>query len=310
MVKIPSVFLSYSSTDKMIARQISNDLMRAGIHVWFDEAEIKIGDSIIDKISHALKSADYIIALLSPSSIKSTWVQKELQYAFSQNIESAKSIIIPVLIGNIKSDEIPLFIRNIRYADLSRNYSEGLDEIIRSIFHMAKDKPKSYTLENLFNSKDLAKAVAKEVMKELKFDPKGIRLQDYEPDPKLVFVIMAFSDDMEPIFEGIKAAGEKHNLKVERVKDVPGDYRITDKIIKMINSARIIVADLTHERPNVYFELGYTRGTNKSVITIARKNTNIHFDVNDWTCYFYHDSRIVERYLEDRFAYELSKGIE
>ncbi len=60
---------------------------------------------------------------------------------------------------------------------------------------------------------------------------------------------------MDPIFEGIKAAGEAHGLRVERVKDVLGDYRITNKIIEMIHKARLIVADLTHERPNVYFEL-------------------------------------------------------
>ena len=44
-------------------------------------------------------------------------------------------------------------------------------------------------------------------------------------------------------------------LEVKRVKDVPGDYRITDRIIRMIWEARLIVADLTYERPNVYFEI-------------------------------------------------------
>ncbi len=112
---------------------------------------------------------------------------------------------------------------------------------------------------------------------------------------------------MEPIFEGIKAAGQNHGLKVERVKDIPGDYRINDKIVQMIQAARIIVADLTHERPNVYFELGYSRGLGKTVVTIAREDTKLHFDVKDWTCFFYNDSRVVERFLDERFAYELGK---
>lgn len=127
-------------------------------------------------------------------------------------------------------------------------------------------------------------------------------------DPKLVFVIIPFQDDMEPVFEGIKAAGDTFGLDVKRVKDVFGDYRITDQIIKMINSAKLIVADLTHERPNVYFELGYARGLGKTVITIAREDTNLHFDVKDWTCIQYTDSRILERDLRKRFKYELSKA--
>ena len=51
----------------------------------------------------------------------------------------------------------------------------------------------------------------------------------------------------------------------------------------MILSSRLVVADLTHERPNAYFELGYARGLGKTVITIARRDSNIHFDVKDWT---------------------------
>jgi hypothetical protein len=123
----------------------------------------------------------------------------------------------------------------------------------------------------------------------------------------LVFAIIAFRDDMEPVFEGIKAAGMSVRLDVKRVKDVPGDYQITDQVIQMINSARFVVADLTHERPNVYFELGYARGIGKTVVTIAREGTNIHFDVKDWTCIFYTDSRVLEGDIKKRFEYELSK---
>ena len=75
----------------------------------------------------------------------------------------------------------------------------------------------------------------------------------------------------------------------------------------MIQKARLIVADLTHERPNVYFEVGYARGLGKTVITTAREGTNLHFDVKDWTCTFYNDSRVLERHLQERFAFELGK---
>ncbi len=80
----------------------------------------------------------------------------------------------------------------------------------------------------------------------------------------------------------IAAACEPLGLRAQRVRDVVGHYKTTDKIEQMTRGARY-VGDLTHERPNVYFELGYARGIGRTVITIARKDTEVHFDVKDWT---------------------------
>jgi hypothetical protein len=197
----------------------------------------------------------------------------------------------------------------VKWIDFSKDYKAGLAQLLRTLTGARQQgtalKPK---LSAFFDPADFAKEIAREVMHELKADPKGVRLPDWDPDPHLVFVIISFSSDMEPIFEGIKAAGMKHKLRNERVKDVPGDYRINDKIVQMIHQARIVVADLSHERPNVYFELGYSRGLGKTVVTIAREGTTAHFDVRDWTCFFYNDSRVVERFLDDRFAFELGVG--
>lgn len=118
---------------------------------------------------------------------------------------------------------------------------------------------------------------------------------------ELIFVITAFHPKMEPIFQGIKAAGDAYG-DVVRVTEVEGDYMITPTILELIGDARLIVADLTHERPNVYFELGYARGLGKTVVTVAREETTIHFDVKDWRCYFYSDSRDIEEQLKKKFA--------
>lgn len=119
-----------------------------------------------------------------------------------------------------------------------------------------------------------------------------------------VFVIILFSPDMEPVFEGIRAAGAKNNLKFARVIDLDEDYRIIDKIMEMIYNARLIVADLTHEKQNVYYELAVARTLGKRVITIAREGTKLHFFVRNRTCTFYNDSRVIEKYLTKRFAQE------
>ena len=61
-----------------------------------------------------------------------------------------------------------------------------------------------------------------------------------EIDEKLVFVIASFLPDMEPAFEAIQAAAAKVGLRAQRVKDVTGDYKISDKMLMMIRQARFI----------------------------------------------------------------------
>ena len=126
-----------------------------------------------------------------------------------------------------------------------------------------------------------------------------------DPDDGLVFVISPFAPEMDAIYLAISGAADAVGLHAERVKDIKGDYRITDRILAMIGQARFIVADLTYERPNVYFELGYARGLGKKVITILRAGTVPHFDVRDWTYLEYFDSRPLEADLIEQLKFEL-----
>lgn len=73
----PTLFLSYSSQDKEFAQQLASDLTNNEVDVWIDFWEIKVGDSIIDKISTAIQENDFIGVILTPASCNSVWVRKE-----------------------------------------------------------------------------------------------------------------------------------------------------------------------------------------------------------------------------------------
>jgi hypothetical protein len=167
----------------------------------------------------------------------------------------------------------------------------------------------------LVASTDFAEEIARKVFDRVKANLADLaqvktsnRPELQEEVASLVFVICPFSPDMDPIFEGIREAAKAVSLEAKRVKDVVGDYQITTQLMNMIAQARLIVADLSHERPNVYFELGYARGLGKTVVTCAKEGTTIHFDVKDWTYIPYNDSRVLEKALLDRFRFELEKG--
>lgn len=295
-----TVFLSYSRSDSQIVDRIANDLQSEGIDIWFDRQNIKAGQDWREQIEKALSNASFLVVFISKNSLGSRIVQQEYRTAFERQKLTGGTRLIPILLEKV---ELPGFLSAIQYIDFTESYYQGMQKLINTLRTSSGPKPK-----DVVPVKDLAKEVAGEVAKILGLESKVLPTKlPIVINPKLVFVIMAFRDDMEPIFEGIKAAGKSVGLDVKRVKDVPGDYRITDQVIQMINSARLVVADLTHERPNVYFELGYARGLGKNVVTIARDGTNVHFDVKDWTYIPYTDSRILEGDIKKRFEYELSK---
>ncbi len=130
---MPTVFLSHSHADKPMARQICGELNRSGIEVWIDEAEIKIGGSLIQKIGDALENVDLLVALISRHSVKSAWVQKELNLAMTKETKGRKVIVLPVVIDHC---EIPFFLQDKLYADLrdTSNFELELQKIKSAVF--------------------------------------------------------------------------------------------------------------------------------------------------------------------------------
>ena len=66
-----TIFLSHSHRDKPFARRLAADLRHAGHMVWIDEAEIQIGDSLIEKIRDGIDRVEFVAAILSSASIES-----------------------------------------------------------------------------------------------------------------------------------------------------------------------------------------------------------------------------------------------
>lgn len=66
-----SIFLSHTHKDKPFVRKLAQALEINGVRVWVDEAEIKVGDSLITKIEEGIKDVDYLGVILTPTSVSS-----------------------------------------------------------------------------------------------------------------------------------------------------------------------------------------------------------------------------------------------
>ena len=71
------VFLSHSSHDKAIVRPLAERLRQDGLRVWFDEWELRPGDSIPSKIEEGLEHSRVLVLCLSAQAFGSDWAQLE-----------------------------------------------------------------------------------------------------------------------------------------------------------------------------------------------------------------------------------------
>jgi hypothetical protein len=75
------VFLSHSSKDKEVVRDVAERLKAGGLRVWFDEWEIKPGDSIPAKIEDGLETSRVLVLCMSANAFGSDWAKLE-SYTF------------------------------------------------------------------------------------------------------------------------------------------------------------------------------------------------------------------------------------
>ena len=126
------------------------------------------------------------------------------------------------------------------------------------------------------------------------------------------FIIMAYSEQSESglplvdIHAAIKRGCKTAQVSARRADEIEHSGSITELILNQIKTHRFLISDLTHERPNVYYEIGYAHGMQKEVVLTAFKNTKLHFDIAAHNVILYSSSTE----LEDRITKRLLARIE
>lgn len=128
----PSVFLAHSSQDKPFARRLASSLSSMGIRVWIDEAEIRVGESLLPKIGTAIDHCDFLIGLMSTKSVVAPWVQRELEIASTLQLKGKPISVLPVLIDDC---EMPTYLVPLHYCDFRqrRKFDQSFEKLLTSI---------------------------------------------------------------------------------------------------------------------------------------------------------------------------------
>ncbi len=104
IVRKYDVFISHASEDKdEIVRPLANELKSHGLRVWYDEFELKIGDSLRQKIDRGLANSRFGIVVLSKKFINKGWTNYELDGIVSKAV-SGEQVILPIWHGITKQE--------------------------------------------------------------------------------------------------------------------------------------------------------------------------------------------------------------
>jgi hypothetical protein len=125
------VFLSHASDDKeRYVRPLAQKLEEKGITYWLDEAEIRWGDKIGQKINEGLKQASFIVVFLTQTFIGRNWTETELSAALNRENDEGCVVVLPIVVGEPKDilANYPL-LRDKSY----QRWDSGLDRLVEEL---------------------------------------------------------------------------------------------------------------------------------------------------------------------------------
>jgi len=134
---VPKVFVSYSHQDTIFVERLVADLTRNKINVWLDQWEIEVGESIIARIEEGISACDFLLVVLSKSSVDSSWVRVELDSMRMSEISAREVTVLPVLIEDCT---LPPLLRTKKYADFRGDYQRAYDQLERAIRSLMREK--------------------------------------------------------------------------------------------------------------------------------------------------------------------------
>jgi len=121
------------------------------------------------------------------------------------------------------------------------------------------------------------------------------------------FMIMPFKPETNAFYTSVikPFLKEKHNIDIYRADDFRDNDIIIETIYHQIEDSEFIIADITNENKNAFYELGYAAAMRKEIITIQEKSVQqLFFDRTHIRSIFYDKNEI------DKFQFDLYSTIQ
>jgi hypothetical protein len=135
------------------------------------------------------------------------------------------------------------------------------------------------------------------------FSQSDIEIKDFSVDaekPK-AFMIMQFTDQYNELYKEVikEVCGDDFDLDIIKADEIYGPGVVLSDIIRGIDEAKVIIAEISPANSNVFYEVGYAHALNKPTILIAEKGTKLPFDVSPFRVLFYENTIAGKRNIQE-----------
>ena len=237
----PTVFLSHSKADKSIIVRVADALRECRVNSWYDEWEIPPGASFRRKIfQDGIPNCDSFFVYLTQSSLKSYWVEKELDAIFIEESRNKNVNIITFVDSEETISKLPADIAALNCPILHQdNFESATRKLLTSVYDalLSKiQKTKDLESENIRLKLEMEIQELKAKIDELSSDPKSRAPDLFEQLCKYTFNIEDKTITAVDVLKYAKpelANGTNNYRFIKAIKkgvgqEMPEDWRIQE----------------------------------------------------------------------------------
>ncbi len=164
---------------------------------------------------------------------------------------------------------------------------------------------------------DYAKAIDEQVVRVSQLQRSAVLAQASLPAPTLqvrtgtVFILMQIDpkqSDLNDVLDAYTYVCERFGLKAERADTIEHQGRITDVILARLRESEFLIADLSGQRPNVYYEVGFAHALGKHPVLFRKAGTTVSFDLASHNVPEYENLRDLKLKLTSRLESMLGRS--
>jgi TIR domain len=227
------VFISHASEDKKtVAEPLADALVEAGLRVWYDRYQLRLGDRLLRSISEGLKLSRYGVVILSPTFFDKDWPLQELD-GLAQIEQNGRKVILPIWHGMTVSDvrkQSPLLADRVAI-----RWEDGLAAVVDAIIAVVKSSPHSQPSSD----EDAAIRALMRIKKQTKF--LWERLAEHAQD-RAPFLARIREDTLAAIQPELQYLHEYAEL----------NYTTTHSCTDIASGYAVLELEVTHARPRFW----------------------------------------------------------
>lgn len=193
-------------------------------------------------------------------------------------------------------------------AVLSRSYtkSKWLQKELLAFFMKEKETKSDFILPIVIGDCDIPAILEDKIInfRGAPFDVAFNQLSERISKTRQVFVVMKFGDKtLDSAYKGvIKPVIEEFKYYPLRIDEIDDSGSITEQILNQVARSEIVLADLTGDRPNCYYEAGFAHALEKEMIFTILKPNRPHFDLAAYRFIEWETEEDLRGQLRKRFA--------